>query len=188
MLKTCVVKAMSIISAASCLALRSWMKFSFLSVSCTKIQCCLFVCHLSSPSNASSELLQSPAWSVTQAYRSYDRASAKNRRKASLWSYSSFKHTNKLFINKLIRNLPAHQGNFPPEFNKNMQCSSDFYILYFNLGWVFFPFNGWNPSYNLKTEVAVQIWRVLEAQYINFLLKVFWTIWRNVGGTLRKKE
>lgn len=130
--------------------------------------------HLLLPLNTSSALLQSVAiWT----YQSNDKASAKHRRKDLLFSYYNFKHTIKTLITKLIRNLLAHHGKFPPDFNKNMCCSWDFYVSYFKVqsdGCFCFPFERCILIYYHKKEVVEQIGAVLEAQYSILLLKAFW--------------
>lgn len=50
-----------------------------------------------------------------------------------------------------------------------------------------FPVEGCTPIYYNKTEAAVQMWTILEAQRVILLLKVFWPTWRKVGGDVRKK-
>lgn len=132
------------------------------------------ICHLLLPLNTSSALLQLATWSATWTYHSNDKASAKHRRKGLFLSYSNFKHTTETLITKLIRNLLVHHGKFPPDFNKNMWCRSDFYASYFKVqsnGCFSSPFKGCTPNYYHKTEVVEQIWAILRSTVQHFVAK-----------------
>lgn len=160
---------------------RSWIQFTWLDKLISDLHQIsalpFLICHLLLPLNTSSALLQSVAWSATWTYHCNDKASAKHRRKDLLLSFSNFKHTTKTLITKLIRNLLAHHGKFPPDFNKNMCCSWGFYVSCFKVqsdGCFSFPFKGCIPIYYHGTGVVERIRGILEAQYNIMLLKVLW--------------